>query len=347
MFAAPSNFPPPSNEINVIVKDSFITKNTFLHMKEEDETGRGGGLPAVGRRPRTESADAVLQAPPPPSRNIPETIYEYHLPSANDSHSDDHPDDHSASGKLNIPDDDSSKHDTDTDTPLAQKARQKQWAETLINHDFDAATSSTASPSGLVLPQDNESPVASPPFDEPTDNPPKTTVMLRNIPNKYTQPMILDVVNQKYKGLYDFFYLPIDFRNKCNVGYAFINFLATTFAQQFKKEFEGYKLLAFRSHKVCETSWGRVQGLDANIEHYRNSAVMSVNVPQYKPLLFQHGLPIPFPESDGPLPSVKLRPQSRLSSGSTAGNTSPQNGDRGVGGHSPSATLTPTWENEG
>lgn len=136
-----------------------------------------------------------------------------------------------------------------------------------------------------------------------------TTIMLRNIPNKYTQKMLLEVIDEKFKGLYDFFYLPIDFRNKCNVGYAFINFLDSNFATMFKKEFDGLKLSAFKSNKVCEVSWGRVQGLTANIEHYRNSAVMSIPIAQFKPLLFKNGVPIPFPVADGPLPSVKLRPQ--------------------------------------
>uniref|UniRef100_A0A0G4I6G8 Mei2-like C-terminal RNA recognition motif domain-containing protein n=1 Tax=Chromera velia CCMP2878 TaxID=1169474 RepID=A0A0G4I6G8_9ALVE len=136
-----------------------------------------------------------------------------------------------------------------------------------------------------------------------------TTIMLRNIPNKYTQKMLLDVVNEEFRGLFDFFYLPIDFRNKCNVGYAFINFLHPHYARMFKDAFGGRKLNAFKSNKVCEVSWGRVQGLKNNIEHYRNSAVMSVPIPQYKPMLFRNGIQIAFPEADGPLPSVKLRPQ--------------------------------------
>ncbi|RYP80055.1 hypothetical protein DL769_002629 [Monosporascus sp. CRB-8-3] len=53
----------------------------------------------------------------------------------------------------------------------------------------------------------------------------RTTIMLRNIPNKVDQEMLKDIVDQSSKGKYDFMYLRIDFANDCNVGYAFINFV--------------------------------------------------------------------------------------------------------------------------
>lgn len=40
----------------------------------------------------------------------------------------------------------------------------------------------------------------------------RTTLMIKNIPNKYTQKMLLSAVDDTHQGLYDFFYLPIDFK---------------------------------------------------------------------------------------------------------------------------------------
>ncbi|CAE8740656.1 unnamed protein product, partial [Polarella glacialis] len=51
-----------------------------------------------------------------------------------------------------------------------------------------------------------------------------TTVMLRNIPNKYTRQMLIDQLHSLgFLGDIDYLYLPIDFANRCNVGYCFVN----------------------------------------------------------------------------------------------------------------------------
>ena len=39
----------------------------------------------------------------------------------------------------------------------------------------------------------------------------KTTLMIKNIPNKYSKQLILEEINAKFAGKYDFFYLPMDF----------------------------------------------------------------------------------------------------------------------------------------
>merc|ERR1719240_2000981 len=82
-------------------------------------------------------------------------------------------------------------------------------------------------------------------------------------------------------------------------------------AESFTCHFQGFKLNAFKSNKVVEITMGRVQGLRENVEHFRNSAVMRQDLAnEYKPLLFNTLTQeeIPFPEPDGPLPEIKLRP---------------------------------------
>ncbi len=40
----------------------------------------------------------------------------------------------------------------------------------------------------------------------------RTTLMIKNIPNKYTSKLLGDKINSFFKEKYDFFYLPMDFK---------------------------------------------------------------------------------------------------------------------------------------
>merc|ERR1711976_260366 len=78
----------------------------------------------------------------------------------------------------------------------------------------------------------------------------KTTLMIRNIPNRYNKNTILRRITKNHKGKFDFFYLPIDFEKKCNMGYAFINFINTSYIKAFFNEFDGKTWEKFNSKKV-------------------------------------------------------------------------------------------------
>lgn len=43
----------------------------------------------------------------------------------------------------------------------------------------------------------------------------RTTIMIRNVPNKYTQSQFLDLLNETHAGEYSFVYLRIDYVSRC------------------------------------------------------------------------------------------------------------------------------------
>jgi len=150
-------------------------------------------------------------------------------------------------------------------------------------------------------PKNSEQPVTT---NEPT------TVMLRNIPNRYTSSTLLALLDERgFRGLYDFVYLPMDFQNGVNLGYAFVNLLVHEDALTFKSAFHGFDDWLYDSAKVSETSWAHPhQGLAEHVERYRNSPVMHPCMPdEYKPMVFHCGMRVPFPMPTKAIKAPKLR----------------------------------------
>jgi hypothetical protein len=125
-----------------------------------------------------------------------------------------------------------------------------------------------------------------------------TTVMLRNLPNDYKRDMLMDILeSQGFAGCFDFVYLPFDFKKHAGLGYAFVNLVNHEEADRAMRELTGFRDWKLKSHKVLEVTWSKpLQGLDSNIERYKNSSVMHPDVPdQFKPLLLADGVPVAFP----------------------------------------------------
>lgn len=113
----------------------------------------------------------------------------------------------------------------------------------------------------------------------------RTTLMIKNIPNKYNCKLLLAVIDENHRGTYDFVYLPIDFKNKCNVGYAFINMTDPQHIISFFKTFNGKRWEKFNSEKVASLAYARIQGRNDLISHFRNSSLMNEDK-WCRPILF-------------------------------------------------------------
>ncbi|KAF3770366.1 hypothetical protein M406DRAFT_285012 [Cryphonectria parasitica EP155] len=134
----------------------------------------------------------------------------------------------------------------------------------------------------------------------------RTTIMLRNIPNKVDQAMLKNIVDESSWGKYDFMYLRIDFANDCNVGYAFINFVDPLDIIDFVNARGNQRWNCFKSDKIAEISYATIQGKDCLVQKFRNSSVM-LEAAHYRPKLYyttngptpqMAGQEEPFPEPD-------------------------------------------------
>mmetsp|Transcript_46192 Transcript_46192/g.123746 ORF Transcript_46192/g.123746 Transcript_46192/m.123746 type:complete len:581 (+) Transcript_46192:61-1803(+) len=124
-----------------------------------------------------------------------------------------------------------------------------------------------------------------------------TTIMLRNVPCRYTQGSLLRELDALgFADAYDFFYLPMDMRNKTSVGYAFINFLEPRSADVFLDRMQRHRFERYPSDKIPLVSPAHVQGLRRNVAHFASKAVMRARDTKYRPLVLQDGFKRDFGE---------------------------------------------------
>ena len=97
----------------------------------------------------------------------------------------------------------------------------------------------------------------------------RTTVMIRNIPIKYTDQILNDDLKE-FNGKYDCLYMPYDYEKNGNKGYAFINFVNPLHILYFYEKFNGKKWLHFESNKICELNCAHFQGINEIQKHAKN-----------------------------------------------------------------------------
>jgi RNA recognition motif-containing protein len=125
-------------------------------------------------------------------------------------------------------------------------------------------------------------------YKKTTMEKPPTTLMIRNIPNRYTQnELILELEALGFGGTFDFLYVPLDKGTMSNVGYAFVNFVDPQAAAKCMESFHGYHFKRHRkvSGKIAAVSIAHLQGLEANLAHYKNAAVNTAKMKQRRPLV--------------------------------------------------------------
>ena len=101
----------------------------------------------------------------------------------------------------------------------------------------------------------------------------RTTLMIKNIPNKFNRELLLNIINQNFKGAYDIFILPTDANRYKNFGYSFINFTSSYYIPFFYYLFHNKKWSSTNSKKVCEITYSKIQGKNNLYAHYSKQII--------------------------------------------------------------------------
>ena len=93
----------------------------------------------------------------------------------------------------------------------------------------------------------------------------RTTLMIKNIPNRVTKDELAEMISKTHAGAFDFIHMPLDRRSGSNVGYAFINFASHHSLLSF---WQTWNSRAWAGHansaKRCELSYAQKQFVHGN-----------------------------------------------------------------------------------
>lgn len=122
-----------------------------------------------------------------------------------------------------------------------------------------------------------------------------TTLMVRNVPNLYSQIDLIEELNELgFTGAFDFLYMPVDKASKASVGYAFVNFISPGWALRCETLVQGHKFTRHGKNKEASISVAHMQGLAANITYYGQCAAKSAKAALHRPMVrYQNILPLP------------------------------------------------------
>ena len=94
----------------------------------------------------------------------------------------------------------------------------------------------------------------------------RTTLIIRNIPNKYDISLLIKELNN-FENKFDVIYLPFDVINNSNLGFGFINFVNPIHILLFFEEFMGKKWNCSNSQKRCFLVYSNYQGKKELVEY--------------------------------------------------------------------------------
>jgi len=111
-----------------------------------------------------------------------------------------------------------------------------------------------------------------------------TTLVVRNVPARYTKEMLMQ--EWPPNGMYDFLYLPFNFKQKRTSGFAYVNFTSHEAAVNFYSQWHGKSLCNQGTAKQLSIGVAGTQGLEANLRHVAASNIGRIKNLQHMPSVF-------------------------------------------------------------